>query len=154
MGVAFVCKSGSPYFACYTCPDYYFAVAAPGGFASFGGPFETEKFRSAVSQTIGTFLVKCLKDTLKVDASQEIVSFSHNRAHTNVLAYISSMGSWAPIQHNDADALHQLLQIACCADIILRRQSNASRMIMAQYNAVRVAVQCGFQHQARVRRHR
>ena len=51
------------------------------------------------------------------------------------------------IQHNDADALHQLLQIACCADIILRRQCNASWMIMAQYNAVRVAVQCGFQHQ-------
>ena len=58
------------------------------------------------------------------------------------------------IQHNDADALHQLLQIACCADIILRRQGNASRMIMAQYDAVRVAVQCGFQHQAWVRRHR
>lgn len=36
MEVAFVCKSGSPYFAYYTCPDYYFAVAAPGGSASFG----------------------------------------------------------------------------------------------------------------------
>lgn len=103
MEVAFVCKSGSPYFAYYTCPDYYFAVAAPGGSASFGGPFETEKFRSAVSQAIGAFLVKCLRDTLKVDVSREIVSFSHNRAHTNVLAYISSMGIWAPIQHNDAE---------------------------------------------------
>lgn len=30
------------------------------------------------------------------------------------------------IQHNDADALHQLLKIACCADIILRRQGNAA----------------------------
>lgn len=101
--VAFVCKSGSPYFAYYICPDYYFAVTVPGGAASFGGPLETEKFRSAVSQAIGAFLVKCLKDTLKIDASREIISFSHNRAHTNVLAYISSMGSWAPIQHNDAE---------------------------------------------------
>lgn len=101
--VAFVCKSGSPYFAYYTCPDYYFAVAAPGGSASFGGPFETEKFRSAVSQIIGAFLVSFLKDTLKVDAGREIASFSHNSAHTNVLAYISSIGSWAPIQHNDAE---------------------------------------------------
>lgn len=103
MEVAFVCKSGSPYFAYYTCPDYYFAVVAPGGSASFGGPFETEKFRSAASQAIGVFVVKCLKDTLKIDAGREIVSFSHNRAHTNVLAYISSIGSWAPIQHNDAE---------------------------------------------------
>jgi hypothetical protein len=103
MEVAFVCKSGSPYFAYYTCPDYYFAVAAPVGSASFGGPFETEKFRSAASQAIGGFVVKCLKDTLKIDAGREIVSFSHNRAHTNVLAYIPSIGSWAPIQHNDAE---------------------------------------------------
>ncbi len=103
MEVAFVCKFGTPYFAYYTCPDYYFAVAAPGGSASFGGPFETEKFRSAVSQAIRAFLVKCLKDTLKVHAGREIVSFSHNRAHTNVLTYIPSMGSWAPIQHNDAE---------------------------------------------------
>jgi len=29
MEVALVCKSGTPYFAYYTCPDYYFAVAAP-----------------------------------------------------------------------------------------------------------------------------
>ena len=58
------------------------------------------------------------------------------------------------IQHNDADALYQLLKLACCADIILRRLGYAARMIMAQYDAVRVAIQCGFQHQARVRRHR
>lgn len=104
MEVAFVCKTGSPYFAYYTCPDYYFAVAAPDGSASFGGPFETEKFRSAVSQAIGVFVVEFMKDALKVDAGREIVSFSHNRAHTNVLAYISSIGCWAPIQHNDAES--------------------------------------------------
>ena len=102
MEIAFVCASGHPYFAYYTCPDYYFAVAAPGGSASFGGPVETEKFRSAVSQAIGGFLVKCLKDTLKLDAGQDIVSFSHNTAHTNVLAYVASIGDWAPVQHNDA----------------------------------------------------
>ncbi|WP_141246504.1 hypothetical protein [Actibacterium ureilyticum] len=101
MEVAFVCKSGSPYFAYYTCPDYYFAVAAPGGSASFGGPFETEKFRSTASQAIGAFVVKLLKDTLKLDAGREIISFSHNRAHTNTLAYVSSIGEWAPIQEND-----------------------------------------------------
>ncbi|WP_157971265.1 hypothetical protein [Pseudogemmobacter bohemicus] len=103
MEIAFLCKSGSPYFAYYTCTDYYFAVAAPGGSASFGGPLETEKFRSAVSQAIGAFLIKFLKDSLKIDASREIVSFSHNRVHTNVLAYVSSIGNWAPIQHNDTE---------------------------------------------------
>lgn len=103
MEVAFICKSGSPYFAYYTCPDYYFAVAGPGGAASFGGAFEAEKFRSEVSQAIGVFLVKCLKDVQKINAGREIVSFSHNRAHTNVLAYISSIGSWVPIQHSDAE---------------------------------------------------
>lgn len=116
MEVAFVCKSGNPYFAYYTCPDYYFAVAAPGGSASFGGPFETEKFRSAASQAIGVFVAKYLKDTLKIDAGREIVSFSHNRAHTNVLAYISSIGSWAPIQHNDAEGDDASERMAAAVD--------------------------------------
>lgn len=103
MEIAFICKSGHPYFAYYICPDYYFAVVAPGGSASFGGPFETEKFRKAVSQAIGVFLVKRLKETVKLDAGRDIVTFSHNRAHTNVLAYVSSVGDWAPVQHKDAE---------------------------------------------------
>lgn len=101
--IAFVCKSGNPYFAYYTCPDYYCAVVAPDGSASFGGSFEPEKFRSAVSQAIGAFLVKRLKKSLNVDASREITSFSHNRIHTNTLAYVSSIGGWVPIQHNDTE---------------------------------------------------
>ncbi len=103
MEIAFVCRSGNPYFAYYICSDYYLAVATLGGSASFSGPFETGKFRSAVSQAVGVFLVKCLKDSFKIDASREIASFSHNCAHTNVLAYVSSISDWTPIQHNDAE---------------------------------------------------
>lgn len=103
--VAFVCRSGTPYFAYYICPDYYHDVVSVGRVSihEVKKAMQVEAFRSAVSQAIGAFLVKCLKDTLKVDAGREIVSFSHNRAHTNVLAYISSIGSWAPIQHNDSE---------------------------------------------------
>jgi len=101
--VAFRTGSGSPYFAYYLCPDYYFVVSVPGRAGSFGGPFETEKFRSAVSQAIMVFLVGFLRTSMKIDASRDIASFSHNRAHTNTLSYVASLGDWFPIQHNDSE---------------------------------------------------
>lgn len=101
--VGLFCASGSPYFAYYICPEYYFAVVAPGGSASFGGSTETEKFRSEVSQAIAGFLINFLKSSRNKDVRREIVSFSHNRAHTNTLAYVSSIDEWLPIQHNDGE---------------------------------------------------
>lgn len=97
-------KSGNPYFAYYVCENYYLAVAMPGNSNSFGGPNKTEEFRSNVSQQIAIFIVKFLKENHRIDASRDIVSFSHNRAHTNVLTYVSSLGDWYPIQHSELES--------------------------------------------------
>lgn len=101
--ISFGTQSGKPYFVYYLCPDYYFSVVGPGGAASFGGPFKTEEFRSAVSQQIAAFLVQYLQHAFRVDARMDITSFSHNRAHTNVLAYVASLDNWYAIQHNDSE---------------------------------------------------
>lgn len=101
--VSFAAQSGNPYFVYYLCPDYYSAVVGPLGSESFGGPFKTEQFRTNVSQQIAAFLVQYLKSALRVDARREIRSFSHNRAHTNVLAYVASLDNWFAIQHNDSE---------------------------------------------------
>lgn len=101
--IALVTGSGNPYFVYYLCQDYYFAVSTPGGSGSFGGPFETEKFRSTVSQAIAVFVVTFLKSSLRIDASRDIVSFRHNSAHTNTLTYVASLGDWFPIQQNESE---------------------------------------------------
>lgn len=99
--VALFTKSGVPYFAYYLCPDYYFAATTPAGTAEFGGSAVTEDFRSVVSQHVAAFVVQHLRKSLHIDAGSDIVSFSHNRAHTNVLAHVRSHSAWYPVQHND-----------------------------------------------------
>jgi len=99
--VALFTKSGAPYFAYYLCPDYYFATATTAGTAAFGGPAATEEFRSVVSQHVAAFVVQHLRRSPQIDAVADIVSFSHNRVHTNVLAYVQSLSAWYPVQHND-----------------------------------------------------
>ncbi|NJR79162.1 hypothetical protein [Sphingomonas corticis] len=96
-------RSGLPYFAYYLCKDYYFAVASPAGAGGFGGPFRTEEFRTAVSQRIGLFVAEHLLKVMKVDARADIVGFRHNRVHTNVLAFVPTLGEWHAIQHCDAE---------------------------------------------------
>jgi hypothetical protein len=106
--IAFRTGSGRPYFAYYLCHDYYCAVTLPGGAGYFGSPIEAalkaEEFRSTVSQAIMAFLVGYLKSALKIDASRDVASFSHNRAHTNTLSYVASLDDWFPIQHNDSES--------------------------------------------------
>lgn len=101
--VAIITDSGNPYFVYYKCKDYYFAVAGPGGIQSFGGPLKTEQFRTAVSHRIALFLVEQMRHAHGIDAAKEVSTFSHNRMHTNVLAYVAGLGNWYPIQHNDAE---------------------------------------------------
>lgn len=114
-------KSGSPYFAYYLCQDYYIAVAGSSP-REFGGPLKTEAFRSAVSEEIALFVSKQMKFAHKVDAGRDIVSFSHNRVHTNVLAYVSSLGDWYAIQHHDGES------------------EDATEMKVAQVNAGRATI--------------
>lgn len=99
--VALFTKSGAPYFAYYLCSDYYFATTTPAGTAEFGGAAATEEFRSVVSQHIAAFVVQHLRKSRQIDAASDIVSFSHNRVHTNVLAHVRSLSAWYPVQHND-----------------------------------------------------
>lgn len=101
--VSFPTRSGSPYFAYYLCEKYYLAVVHPGNAASFGGPNKTDDFRSAASQSIAAFLINYLKSSFQINASKDIISFSHNRAHTNVLAYVKSLDNWYPIQHSESE---------------------------------------------------
>lgn len=104
--IRFETKSGNPYFVYYKCDDYYSAVVGFSGTSSFSGPFKTEEFRTSVSQQIAVFLMKYLKHTLRVDARTDIMSFRHNKAHTNVFAYVASLNNWYAIQHNDSESEH------------------------------------------------
>lgn len=120
-------RLGLPYFAYYTCLDYYVSVATNDAKA-FGGNAKTEEFRTAVSNEIAVFTAKQLKASHGIDAAREIASFSHNRAHTNVLAYVSSLGEWCAIQHNDDEG-----DDATATKVV---QVNAGRSTKAQVTAV------------------
>lgn len=96
-------RSGNPYFAYYLCSAYYHAVVHPAAAAAFGGPGRTEEFRTSVSQQVGAFVTQFLRQNPQLDARSDIVSFRHNRAHTNVLAFVPTLGQWFPIQHSDAE---------------------------------------------------
>jgi hypothetical protein len=101
--VSFPTQSGNPYFAYYLCDEYYVEVTNPNIQGTMQMAMGTSAFRSEVSQKMGLFVAQYLKSALGIDASKEIVNFSHNRAHTNVLAYIESLDDWYPIQHCDAE---------------------------------------------------
>lgn len=101
--VAFTTATGLPYFVYYKCWDYYLAVAGSSPQA-FGGAMKTEQFRNVASHTIAQFLVEQLRFSHGIDAAQELTSFSHNRLHTNVLAYVATLGEWHAIQHNDTES--------------------------------------------------
>lgn len=101
--IMFSTRSGAPYFVYYLCPDYYRAVVGSNGAGTFGGSHKTEEFRNAVSQQICNFLTQYLLKVHKIDARADIVSFSHNRAHTNVLTYVPLLADWYAIQHNDTE---------------------------------------------------
>lgn len=101
--VCLATRSGNPYFIYYICPDYYYAMVGAAGLASFGGAMKTEEFRSSVSQQVAAFLIQLLQHAFQIDARMDITAFSHNRAHTNVLSYVSSLDDWYAIQHNDAE---------------------------------------------------
>lgn len=96
-------RSGLPYFVYYLCQDYYQAVALPGSSGAFGGPLRTEEFRTAVSQRLGQFVAEYIIKEKRIDVRGDIVGFRHNRANTNVLAYVLTVDQWHAIQHNDSE---------------------------------------------------
>jgi hypothetical protein len=112
--IMFGTNSGNPFFAYYLCPAFYAAAVGPAGAAAFGGHSRTEQFRMAVSENIARFLVVTLEHRLQVNLRSEITSFSHNRARTNVLAYVESQRGWFPIQHRtdgDEEPAHKVERV-------------------------------------------
>ena len=107
--VAFETRSGNPFFVYYLCPEYYAEVAL-GGAGTLNAARLAEDFRTKASQTIVQFLVRYMQRYHRTDISADIVSFSHNRAHTNVLAYVEHLQNWYPIQqasHEPDDAIER-----------------------------------------------
>src|SRR3546814_4721994 len=92
--IMFGTHSGSPIFAYYLCPAYHAAAVGPAGAAAFGGHHRTEQFRMAVSESIARFLIVTLQHHHNLQLRYEIASFTHNRAGTNVFAFVASHAAW------------------------------------------------------------
>src|SRR3546814_11611466 len=52
----------------------------------------------AVSESIARFLIVTLQHHHNLQLRYEIASFTHNRAGTNVFAFVASHADWFPIQ--------------------------------------------------------
>lgn len=104
----------SPILLYYRCNDYYVAVVT-GMSAEFGGPQGTSTFRSVVSQNLSVLLGQILRQRGQLDLMRNVVSFSHNQKHTNVLSYVERLGQWYPIQAHEGEheeaAIHKVRQV-------------------------------------------
>lgn len=49
------------------------------------------------------FLILYLMDKNGKDIRHPQMSFSHNRIHTNVIAYVKKLNDWFPIQHSSEE---------------------------------------------------
>jgi len=90
-----------PYFIYYENDTYYYSVA--GGATSLPGFRNYESYRSTVSQALSMYLVLYLMKTRGQDIRHPQMSFSHNRIHTNVIAYVQRLRNWYPIQHGSEE---------------------------------------------------
>lgn len=91
-----------PYFIYYENEKYYFNMA--GAQQSLSNFQDYGEYRSNVSQLLCMYLVLHLLKTQEKDIRHPQMSFSHNRIHTNVIAYVERLSSWYPIQHNSEES--------------------------------------------------
>jgi hypothetical protein len=92
------CPGLDPYFIYYENEGYYYKMA---GFPQSLSDFqEYESYRSNVSQVLCMYLVLHVMTTQGNDIQHPQMSYSHNRIHTNVIAYVDCLSNWYPIQHN------------------------------------------------------
>ncbi|QEI05151.1 hypothetical protein FXN63_04350 [Pigmentiphaga aceris] len=94
--VMFKVEGREPYFVYYQNSDYYVEMVR--GRANFDEATRHEQYRSEASHALATYLVLQLYDQ-GIDISHDSLVFSHNRIHTNVLAYVERHDNWYPIQH-------------------------------------------------------
>ncbi|MFA3760596.1 hypothetical protein V1954_12400 [Yersinia sp. 2538 StPb PI] len=93
----------APYFIYYENDEYYYNMSGPAQ-QSFSNAQGYNNYRSNVSQALCMYLVVHLIATQGNDISHPEMSFSHNRIHTNVIAYVDKLNNWYPIQHNSAES--------------------------------------------------
>lgn len=101
MEVAINVPGTSPYFIYYENETYYFKMAQ--GLQPLSGAQDFSEYRSIVSQNLCMFLVAHLFKVSGKDIRHPQMSFSHNRIHTNVVAYVNRLNNWYPIQHNSEE---------------------------------------------------
>ena len=87
-----------PYFVYYENDHYYFSMVVPQ--QSLSAFQEHEEYRSKISQTLCFYLILQMKKSQGKDIRHPSMEFSHNRIHTNVIAYVERLGNCYPIQHN------------------------------------------------------
>ncbi len=96
-----------PYFIYYENEDYYFKMASNGSrgsIADFQKIQDAVTYRNNVAQTLCMYLVLHLVRTQSKDIRHPQMSFSHNRIHTNVIAYVEKLSNWYPIQHSSEES--------------------------------------------------
>jgi hypothetical protein len=86
-----------PFFIYYENFDYYKKMVA--GMQSISIDHEYETYRTDVSLELCKFLVLHLRDEYQKDIRHPQMQFSHNKIHTNVIAYVEKFRQWYPIQH-------------------------------------------------------
>lgn len=91
-----------PYFIYYENEKYYFSVA--GATQSLSNFQDYGEYRSNVSQLLCMYLVLHLLKSQGKDIRHPEMSFSHNRIHTNVVAYVERLNNWYPIQHSSEES--------------------------------------------------
>lgn len=91
-----------PYFIYYENENYYFSMA--GAQQSLSNLKDYGEYRSNVAQILCMYLVTYLLQTQGKDIRHPKMSFSHNRIHTNVIAYVNRLSNWYPIQHSSEES--------------------------------------------------
>lgn len=99
--ITIIVEGEDPYFVYYLSLDYYLGVVQSSG--SITKSLQYEEFRNSISQEAYLYLSRFLLNTKKKDISRKSVNFSHNRRHTNVLAFVESLSEWYPIRHNEGE---------------------------------------------------
>lgn len=96
-----------PYFIYYENEDYYVNMAGIGSrmsISDFNKINDYEAYRTNVSQALCIHLVLHLMKTQGKDIRHPQMTFSHNRIHTNVIAYVEKLRNWYPIQHSSEES--------------------------------------------------
>lgn len=104
--IMFKTISGDPIFVYYKSQEYYAKLLMPIAIGSIGNAHIPEQWRTYVSKEAAKFVYSYIRNGKGIlarlmSASDTIVNFSHNKKHTNVMAYIESHNNWFPIRHNE-----------------------------------------------------